>query len=231
MTTVEPQPPRPRTPAQIEAARANGARSLGPVTPEGKARSALNGTRHGLCSVGFFLLPDEDPEAYALFLADFLHLLRPRDAIERQAVERAAQARWREIRADRLEAEILAELFAAKDLAEEAEARAVRAAATKALGTLLRYRHRIQRDADRALAEFEALRRRRAFTAPQPRPEAARTSEPEVAAARPPAPPAAVPAALPVAPELPSEPERPLNRHERRRLEALRRKAGFRLAA
>jgi hypothetical protein len=56
------------------------------------------------------------------------------------------------MRADRLEAEILGELFAAKNMAEEAEARVVRAAATRALSTLLRYRHRIQRDADRALA-------------------------------------------------------------------------------
>ena len=134
MTGSATAPCRPRTEAQAEASRRNGARSQGPVTPAGKARSALNGTRHGLCSLYFFLLPDEDPQAFALFVADFLAVLGPRDHAEHQAAERAALAKWRVMRADRLEAEILTELFAAKALPDEAEARAVRAAATKALG-------------------------------------------------------------------------------------------------
>lgn len=241
MTTPVIAPPQPRTAAQAEASRLNGARSAGPVTPEGKARSALNGTRHGLCSIEFFLLPDEDPQAYALFVVDLLHLLQPRSPAEHQAAERVAQARWREMRADRLEADILAELFAAKSIADEDQARAARAAGTRALNTLLRYRQRIQRDADRALLELDALRQRRRASAPL-RPVAARTSEPEPAAPTATIPSAALPAVRPPARPaaamhddlaLPrtSEPGPPLNRRQRRRLAALQRKAPVRLAA
>lgn len=209
-------PAHPRTEAQAEASRRNGALSQGPITPAGKARSALNGTRHGLCSMHFFLLPDEDPHAYAVFVAEFLDVLGPRGDAEHQAAERAAQAKWRMMRADRLEAEILTELFAARSLPDVTEARAVRTAATKALGTVIRYRGRIQRDLDQALAEFWALRARRPVV------KAVRTSEPE---------PRVLPErqglALASAPAKPGQPgaDRPLNRHERRRLAALQRQA------
>lgn len=224
----------PRTAIQMEASRRNGARSKGPVTAEGKARSALNGTRHGLCSSRFFLLPDEDPQAFALFVVDLLALLAPRDQAEHQAAERAAQAKWRAMRADRLEAEILAELFAAKALPDVAESRAVRLAATKALSTMLRYRARVQRDLDRALAELAELQRRRHAT------EAARTSEPEtvvhvapesvIEAVWTPDTAPALPASGPEVDRLSGLAYRG-NRHERRRLAALRRRAVDRAAA
>lgn len=225
---------RPRTTAQVEASRRNGACSKGPITADGKARSALNGTRHGLCSPRFFLLPDEDSQAFALFVVDLLALLAPRDQAEHQAAERAAQAKWRAIWADRLEAEILAELFAAKALPDLAESRAVRATATKALSTMRRYRARVQRDLDRALAELAELQRRRRAA------EATRTSEPAtvpyVATARvleaigQPDPVALLPTPAPEV-DRSSGLAYPGNRHERRRLAALRRRAGDRAAA
>jgi hypothetical protein len=206
--------PVPRTAAQAEASRANGTSSRGPITPEGKAHSALNATRHGLCSTRFFLLPDEDEAEYETFLEGLLASLCPRDAAERQEAERAVQAMWRQSRADRLEAEILSELFGAKQIQDKAEAQAVRQAAIRAMSTLLRYRGRIERERDRALAAFHALRQR---------PRAAGTSEPDSAASprlRRSEPPAPVRSGT-------SEPapSRPLNRHERRRLAALERQA------
>jgi len=58
------------THAQVTANQQNAARSTGPRTPEGKAVSARNATRHGLTS-GFRILPSEDPEAYHQLLADY----------------------------------------------------------------------------------------------------------------------------------------------------------------
>jgi hypothetical protein len=195
--------PAAPTPAQSEASRLNGARSDGPATPAGKARSAMNGVRHGLTGRTFFLLPDEDPEEFAAHEASWLAEWRPRDAAERDLAELAIRALWREIRADRMEAQILADLFGANSLAGEVERRVMKAAAMKALSTLLRYRGQIEREYASAMRDLNALRRR------APKPALPRLQdEPE------PSP----------EPALPSEPERALNRHERRALEAMRRK-------
>jgi hypothetical protein len=57
--------PSPQEPGRERpGGHANGARSTGPASDAGKARSALNGVRHGLCGRTFFLLPDEDPAEF-----------------------------------------------------------------------------------------------------------------------------------------------------------------------
>ena len=180
----------------------------------------------------FPLLPDECPAEYAEFREGIFASLPARDAAERHEVERAVQAMWRASRADRLEALILTDLFAADRIADKAEARAAREAATRALGVLLRYRARVERDRERALQAFYDLRRR-----PKPAATPARTNEPGgPAAASPPAGTLPAPARTnepgrqppPVAPARSGTsepgPARPLNRHERRRLAALERK-------
>lgn len=48
------------TDARTRASRINGARSRGPRTPEGKARSSQNALKHGLRAQKLVLLKDED---------------------------------------------------------------------------------------------------------------------------------------------------------------------------
>ena len=207
--------PMSPTPAQSEASRHNGACSAGPVTAAGKVRSALNCVRHGLTGRTFFLLPDEDPDEFKEHEATWLAAWRPRDFAEEDAALVAIRALWREIRADRLEALVLADLFAAGGIADEAERQAAKAAAMKALGTVLRYRARIAREFAVAMRELDALRQRRLA-----QPQAARQHEPD----RAPEPVVASAAAEP------DGPERGLNRHQRRALAAMERQEQRRAA-
>ncbi len=226
----------PTTPsrAQTEVSRLNGAKSSGPASDAGKARSALNGIRQGLCGRTFFLLPDEDPADFREHEATWLAAWSPRDLHEHEAAAAAIRATWREIRADRLEAAVLSDLFAAGAIVDDAERQAAKVTGMKALGTLLRYRSRIEREHRQAMDALDALRQRR-LSGPSP----ARRHEPEPLPAAPLAdgPPAAATArrATSAGPSLvpataraavpPSEPERPLNRHQRRALAAMARHA------
>src|SRR3954454_7274112 len=80
--------------ARAEASRANGRRSRGPVTPEGKEKSRRNGCKDGLTGKGVVL-----PEAAAAeggrrgegINRDF----RPRDEVERELVRQMALGSWR----------------------------------------------------------------------------------------------------------------------------------------
>jgi hypothetical protein len=76
-----------------ETARINGAKSHGPVTPEGKARSSSNSRRHGLTAS--VLIDGESDEHFQLLLADFMDQFQPHTAVETDLVEVMAIARWR----------------------------------------------------------------------------------------------------------------------------------------
>jgi hypothetical protein len=76
-----------------ETARINGAKSHGPVTPEGKARSSANSRRHGLTAS--VLLESESDEHFRLLLSDFMHQFQPQTGVESDLVEVMAISRWR----------------------------------------------------------------------------------------------------------------------------------------
>jgi hypothetical protein len=77
-----------------ETARTNGAKSRGPVTPEGKARSAANSRRHGLAAASI-LVAGESDELFQLLRADFMDQFQPQTAVETDLVDVMAIARWR----------------------------------------------------------------------------------------------------------------------------------------
>src|SRR4051812_6007979 len=234
------------TAAQSAASCANGARSHGPATSEGKARSALNGTRHGLRGTTFTPPPDEDPAAWAAHLDGYLARLRPADAAELRCVERLAACDWREGRLLRLETETL---FAGRGDTSEPDPR---------LGwsrTLPRYAAAIRRDRKEALEQLDILRASRPRLPAQPTvADAARfrwlAERIERQAAAPRDTPEPEPTPLTAAPagrspgnnvthepdppaqvefepqsRMEPEPARPLNREQRRRLAAVARKA------
>src|ERR1700735_4741334 len=97
---MSPEMKLPRSPLQIAAARANGAKSrgpvtaagkrasaansaksTGPVTPEGKARSSRNATRHGRLSDSMVLQGESDARFCAL-LNTLENELQPANGIE-----------------------------------------------------------------------------------------------------------------------------------------------------
>ena len=206
----------------------------------GQGSLRLNGFRHGLCGRTFFLLPDEDEAEFREHEALWLAVWSPRDFHEHQAAEAAIRDMWREIRADRLEAQVLGDLFAAGELPDPAEADAAKTAAFKALNSLLRYRGRIEREHRQAMQALDDLRQRRLARTPALRPSepektmpAAAPTEPSSAGAPRVAtvPSASAPptdaAAPPSTNAKPGEPEpaRALNRHQRRALAAMSRRA------
>ena len=81
-----------------DAARANGAKSRGPITPEGKAASARNGIRHALAIRSIVLPWESDPEAAAL-LEELVDKYQPADPVERRMVEMLATHQWQQYRA------------------------------------------------------------------------------------------------------------------------------------
>ena len=83
-----------RTQKQIEASRRNGARSKGPVTVEGRARSSRNAITHGLSSRAV-VLRSEDQEQFDRLPGSYMDYWCPASQIEADLVHDIVAARWR----------------------------------------------------------------------------------------------------------------------------------------
>jgi len=88
------------------AARANGAKSRGPVTALGKANSSRNNFRHGLRAQTLPVDPESASHLTAL-LASYQREFQPQSAIEHRLVETMALAWWRQTCLRKLETTLL----------------------------------------------------------------------------------------------------------------------------
>lgn len=81
-----------RSPARAAASRRNRSKSGGPVTPEGKAKSARNATRHGLLSLRFTPPADGrgDDRLFRHFRRELLAEFQPRGFLDRLTIDHLA---------------------------------------------------------------------------------------------------------------------------------------------
>ena len=92
---------------QLIANRENAQHSTGPRTPEGKKRSSLNATRHGLTGQ-VIVMPYEDLQAYNAFVERYIDGLDPKNEPEKQLALDMANTVWKLNRANSIESGIYA---------------------------------------------------------------------------------------------------------------------------
>ena len=152
--------------ARAEASRRNGAKSRGPKTPEGKARSAQNALKHGLRAQKHMVLPSENAAEFAELEAALMDELAPEGALQSALAQRVVAAVWRLSRAERLEADLFAENQLAGWSLGHALIRDCNGGA-RSFDTLLRYRGGALAELWRALRTLKALQAERVAANPQ----------------------------------------------------------------
>ncbi len=176
------------TQKQIAANRRNAAKSTGPRSAAGKARSSKNALRHGLTAQSL-VVPGENAADFESLLEAFHTSLQPADAVEEALVFQIAAGQWRLQRHLRMETGLLtdcmgqgAEYFQKwgygpfKPASEEEITNRYGGSALKRLTgetdrltSLSRYEAAIRRQFFQALQMFEARRQLR-LSQPEPEP-------------------------------------------------------------
>jgi hypothetical protein len=172
--------------SKAEAARANGAKSRGPATPEGRAKSSRNSLRHGL-SAKSVVLPAESHEQFQLLLDAHIQQFHPANPVEMDLVEAMAVARWRLRRIWAIETSLLGHELErrAEDMDEEFSEMSADdrlawvfqkiADNDQSLSLLARYEGNLNRAFDRAFKQLALLKSQR-----QNEPKVGPASRPDV---------------------------------------------------
>jgi hypothetical protein len=154
---------------RIDASRANGAKSRGPVTPEGRARSNMGPVTHGLTARLVFLENESEDDFRTLRDLYLLHF-QPRDPYESDLVEQLIALRWRlnrtwsyetnllEVEIGRREPEIEKEFQTCSNELRNALALRALYEESPILPGLSRYEVRFRRMCDRIVKVLEARR-------------------------------------------------------------------------
>ncbi len=141
---------------RIDSSRANGAKSRGPVTPEGKRKSSRNAIRHGFLAEAVVLDSERTPAFYDL-LNDLIREHNAQTETQLNLIETMTMARWRIARLWAIEREVLqTEMEKPEHESDDVAAnltKAFRALAERdgILGLLNRYEARLDRQYSRAL--------------------------------------------------------------------------------
>jgi hypothetical protein len=173
-----------RTLKQIEAARRNGAKSRGPVTAEGKARSSRNAVTHGLNSRDI-VLSTEDAPAFEQLRNEYWDHYAPSTRPECDLVNDIVAARWRLDRLLSMETAAMENAMdqmrnyvderhpAIEDASRTSMAftRLANANNGAVLNQFARYESRHRRTIERAVAELRRLRKEKQQNEPEPQAE------------------------------------------------------------
>ncbi|MBL8176204.1 MAG: hypothetical protein JNK48_16115 [Bryobacterales bacterium] len=149
------------------AARENGAKSFGPVTAEGKARSAGNSRKHGLFG-SIRLHTPEEQQAYSGLLNAYLEEFQPATLVEHRCIREMVDAEWR-LGSLRNSIRVLEAGHASAAPSDFSPAEAAAYAfecmthGGQTLSLALRYERHFQRQYESALRELNDSRRRRAL--------------------------------------------------------------------
>jgi hypothetical protein len=176
---------------QRAASRINGAKSKGPVSIEGRARSSQNALRHGLSSA-VVVLPHEDRSLFEHLRDSYMESFQPIDQPQHDLVETMAAARWRLNRLQEIEAKLLEMEMVrrakemTKHLADLTEVEKLAwvfdnmANHSKSLAMQIRYEGSLNRTYERAFKQLQQL-------------QAKQQNEPDPASPLPPQPPVLLP--------------------------------------
>jgi hypothetical protein len=153
---------------KAETARANGAKSNGPVTEEGKSIASQNSLKHGLTS-SRVVLPGESQEEYDRLEAAFMNRFKPHDELEQELVHEMASARWRLRRIEAMEVAIFNKAFKQQrellgpdaDPAEVRDAAYAEVAESKSLRMLSRHQSQLRRAYEKAWKELGLIQEHR----------------------------------------------------------------------